>query len=194
MLQLHEEGQNNLKSNDPVRFAKFFAKQQADMYVGYDHGVDMKKDPFLDSLSAEEKKKFRVEMVKIWGKEAKYSHDGYEKDNVWYMILQGKKANGESKVKLFQDEDVFNKERIQGVFGNWGWSLKACWFHDLEDAKNYIQMARDEEGVHWEWPQQIPAVWKTGPVLPSDILEWGTFPCKNGDVPSVWKSRRSVEE
>ena len=172
-LQLREEGVINwsTKCTPDVhqRFLKYFAKQQAEMYIGYDHGVDMKKDSFLESLSAEEEKKFRKKMVKIWQSEDKYRGTSF----AWYMILEGKKADGESKVKLFQDKDVFMNERDEEFNTKWGWSHKGCWFRDLEDAKNYIQMARDEEGVHWEWPQDIPVVWKKGPLNECDMDTWG---------------------
>ena len=34
-------------------------------------------------------------------------------------------------------------------------------------------MARKEEGVHWEWPKEIPVIWKKGPMTEKDIA---TFP------------------
>ena len=167
-LELLEEGKNNLSINYPVKFQKFFAKEQAEMYIGYDHGVDMKNDEFIDGLRYEEKEQFRKEMVSIWSKNrGKYDC----KNDMWYMVLQGTKANGESCVKLFQDKKVFKKERDEEFTnpakGNW--SKKGCWFHNLEDAKNYIQMCRDEEGDLWKWPQQIPVIWKKGPLTVSDL-------------------------
>ena len=37
-------------------------------------------------------------------------------------------------------------------------SWKAAWFHSLEDAKNFVQYCRDEEGLHFAWP------WKCFPI------------------------------
>ena len=171
MAQLHEEGGSNLKCKYSVKFQKFYGKQQAEMYIGYDHKVRMKNDAFLESLSAAEKNQFLEEMKNIWTTNRPKYHQHYEK---WYMILEGTKANGESRVKLFQDYDVFVKERDE-EFQKGTWSQKGCWFHDLEDAKNYIQMARDEEGEHWQWPQTIPVIWNKGPLTTSDMETWGDF-------------------
>ena len=75
---------------------------------------------------------------------------------------------------LYQDYGVFEKVRDEEFKdGAGGWSFKACQFEDLATAKNYIQMAREEEGVHWEWPKEIPVIWKKGPITQKDIE---TFP------------------
>ena len=84
----------------------------------------------------------------------------------------GKKGK---KVGLYQDEQVFKKARDEDLdrdeefWANNGWSWKGCWFDDLASAKNYIQMTRDEGGVHWDWPKEIPVIWKKGPLTQSDI-------------------------
>ena len=43
----------------------------------------------------------------------------------------------------------------------------------LSRSRSLIQMARKEEGVHWEWPKEIPVIWKKGPMTEKDIA---TFP------------------
>ena len=86
------------------------------------------------------------------------------------MILEGTKNDGGSKVALYQDYEVFKNARDEAFDGTAGnWSQKACSFDDLAAAKNYIQMARDEEGVHWDWPQEIPVFWKNGPITEADV-------------------------
>ena len=100
------------------------------------------------------------------------------------MILEGKrKGNGVNKVRLYQDEEEFKAARDedfhQAPQGVTEWSSKGAWFDDLEAAKNYIQMARDEEGVFWEWPRAIPVIWKKGPFTEADKEVWG----KDSEVP-----------
>jgi len=176
-LVVFEEGADNLNISTTTEFQKYFGKKQAWMYIGYNHGVDLKNDDFLNSLGQEEKKGFDEEMKKIWAKRAPLLH----KEDMWYMILEGVK-NGEKKVGLYQDEHVFKKARDEDFIANtkaheegWGWSLKGCWFEDLASAKNYIQMARDEEGVHWGWPKKIPVIWKKGPLTQNDIENFPGF-------------------
>ena len=75
---------------------------------------------------------------------------------------------------LYQDKDVFDIVHVGEYKKNPAvWSPKACWFDDLDAAKAYIQMARDEEGVLWNWPDTIPVLWKTGPLTQMDLE---TFP------------------
>ena len=74
---------------------------------------------------------------------------------------------------MYQDEEEFKKARDEDYYSKGGWSYKSCWFEDLDAAKKYIQMARDEEGEHWKWPQCIAVHWKSGPVTRRDIE---TFP------------------
>ena len=174
-LQLPEEGANNLNLRSPAKFQKYFGKKQAFMYKGYKHAVDI-TDPFLNSLSKEEKARFDSEMKKIW--KQKQSDSLQHPEDVWYLILEGKRhSNGESKVMLYQDEQVFRQARDENYKTTANgtvldWSNKACWFNDLESAKNYMQMARDEEGHHWNWPETIPVIWKNGPITRNDIAHF----------------------
>jgi hypothetical protein len=163
-LKKAEEGVDNVKINTSTEFQKYFWKQQPVMYIGYDHKVGLKNDEFLNSLGKEEKKGFDEEVKKIWREKASLMHP--EDLIYWYMILEGTR-NGEKQVKLYQDQDVFEKVRDEGHPP--AWSLKACYFEDLDTAKNYIQMARDEEGVHWDWPKEIPVIWKKGPLTKIDL-------------------------
>ena len=170
-LVVSEEGADNLKINTSTEFQKYFGKKQAYMYIGYDHKVDLKNDESLNSLGKEEKKEFDEEMKNIWAKNKLLQH----KEDVWYMILEGKNQNGEKKVGLYQDEEVFKKARDADFIAGAGWSSKGCWFEDLASAKSYIQMTRDEEGVHWDWPKQIPVIWKKGPLTQNDIENFPGF-------------------
>jgi hypothetical protein len=170
-LVVHEEGADNLNTNTSTKFQKYFGKKLAWMYIGYDHKVDLKNDAFLNSLGKEEKKEFDEEMKKIWAKNKPLQH----KEDVWYMILEGMKK-GEKKVGLYQDEQVFKDARDAEFIAGMSWSSKGCWFDNLASAKSYIQMARDEEGVHWDWPKEIPVIWKRAPLTESDISNfpgWG---------------------
>ena len=170
VLMVPEEGADGLKICYSTEFQKYLGKNQPYMFVGYDHKADMKTDKFLNSLGKEEKKKYDKEMMKIWATKVKH------KEDLWFMILE---AGGAKKKKfgLYQDKAVFEEVRDRGLDIDRGiWSLKGCWFDDLEAAKNYIQMARDEEGVHWDWPQEIPVFWKNGPVTKNDIETFPGFP------------------
>ena len=128
----------------------------------YDPQVDLKNDEFLSSLG-KEKKKFDVKMKKDWEKKVV---NRPRMDQAWYMIVQD---GGKEKVGLYQDyavfESIHNADYIVKSIHNADYiakmSLKGVRFTDLEAAKTYIQMARDEEGVHWGWPQEIPVLWKT---------------------------------
>ena len=157
---MHEEGVDDFSSKTmQLEFQKFFAKKQAYMYSYYNSVLDLPNDPFLASLSAECKKKFHEEMMKIWKENgAKYT----KKNDAWYMILEGETTRGESQVKLIQDYELFKQTRDAAYLKGTGYSRKGCWFHDLQDAQTYIQMSRDEEGVHWRWPKEIPVCWKKG--------------------------------
>ena len=158
-----EEGANDFKINASKEFQKYYGKKQAYMYVGYDHTVDLQDDEFLNSL--EEKNKFDEEMKKKWT-----ARTMPHKEDTWYMIMEGQTPRGQSLVKLYQDQQVFKRNRDAPLTASPpGWSRKACYFENLEAAKQYIQMARDEEGIHFDWPQQIPVIWKKGPISNNDI-------------------------
>ena len=171
-LMVPEEGEDNLKRCYTTDFQKYFGKMgEPYMFKGYNHKVDMKNDPFLNSLGKEVKNKYHEEMTKIWAKKAALKHN--HREDMWYMILE---AGGVKKARfgLYQDKIVFEEVRDRDLDIPRGiWSLKGCYFDDLEAAKNFIQMARDEEGVHFDWPQEIPVYWKNGPVSKNDIE---TFP------------------
>ena len=135
------------------------------MYKGYDHTVDLQDDEFLNSLTREEKNKFDEEMKKDWT--ARTMH---HKEDTWYMIMEGRTPTGQSMVSLYQDRQVFERNRdarFNSTPQQWSW--KACYFENLEAAKQYIQMSRDEEGIHFNWPGAIPVIWKKGPISHNDI-------------------------
>ena len=170
-LMFPEEGADDFNINSTTEFQKYFGKKQPYFFIGYNHAVDLKNDEFLNSLSIEQKKEFDEEMMKIWANAPLQRNE-----DVWYMILEGNKGK---KVGLYQDGEVFKKARDEDLLVHedlWannpdnGWSYKGCWFDDLASAKNYIQMARDEEGVHWDWPKEIPVIWKKGPLTQSERL------------------------
>ena len=147
-------------------------------YEGYDHKVDIKNDDFLNSMTREEQQKFDEAMMKMWTqRHATPKHKGDQ----WYMILEGQMGR---KVALYQDHEEFVKVRDEHYKapgsellpeGKKGWSWKACHFEDLAAAKNYIQMAREEEGRHWQWPDIIPVYWKKGPITQMDCENFPGF-------------------
>ena len=160
-----EEGANNFKINASKEFQKYCGKKSAFMYKGYDHTVDLQDDEFLNSLTREEKNKFDEEMKKDWT--ARTMH---HKEDTWYMIMEGQTPTGQSMVSLYQDRQVFERNRdarFNSTPQQWSW--KACYFENLEAAKQYIQMSRDEEGIHFDWPGAIPVIWKKGPISHNDI-------------------------
>ena len=170
MTRVDEDGDFLLENRVTTKFMKYLGKNQAFFYNGYDWGVDMKTDSFLDSLTWKEKKEFKEKTDKIW------DNLQYDNDTSWYLILEGKDEHGKSKVALYQDEDEFKKVRdaeYDPTTPNC-FSSKACWFFDLTAAKQYIQMCRDEEGIHWDWPDTIPVIYThKGPLTMRDV---GNFP------------------
>ena len=180
-----------------TKFQKYFWKKQPYTPWSYDHRVDLPNDPFLDSLTNKEKEKFDKDMRKIWmEKMTKRSPTKKEKEGVWYMVLEGTNRIGVEgtnvaigpeglalKVALYQDCKVFENardmeyslEELGRTNYQQGWSNKGCWFDNLEAAKNFIQMARSEEGVHWNWPRDIPVIWKRGPITQQDIENFAGF-------------------
>ena len=101
-----EGGANNFKINASKEFQKYCGKKSAFMYKGYDHTVDLQDDEFLNSLTREEKNKFDEEMKKDWT--ARTMH---HKEDTWYMIMEGRTPTGQSMVSLYQDRQVFERNR-----------------------------------------------------------------------------------
>ena len=156
IIEVFEEGSDDIKLNETKDFQKYFAKEQPYFYIGYDHGVDMKTDVWKESLGVAEKKAFDEKRNTIWEEKKKFIHQ----EDMWYMIM-------EKKVSLHQDKEVF--KALRDEIHPEHWSYKACYFDDLEAAKKYVQFARDEEGCHFNWPQTIPVYWKKGPLTRHDI-------------------------
>ena len=156
-----EKGGNPLVAGKTTKFQKYFWKMQLHPNRGYDHRLDLPNDPFLDSLTNEEKEKFDKDTNKIWMEKT------YHEEDPWYMVLEGTNRMGVEgtntaigpnglalKIALYQDKETFENardmeyspEELQRTNNQQGWSNKGGWFDNLEAAKNYIQMARDEEG------------------------------------------------
>jgi len=49
---------------------------------------------------------------------------------------------------------------------HWSYSWKAYTFRNEEEAKWYIEACRDEEGVHYGWPEVMPIYQEAGPSEP----------------------------
>ena len=149
---------------------KYFVKNSPWNYVGYDHKMDF-EDPFLNGITKGMKKKYDDERCEIEQRMKTFRHT----EDMWYMIVQGKK-NGKTQVGLYQDKEEFEAKReepfvvIDGVVQEW--SFKGACFDNLQDAKEYVQMARDEEGQEWMWPSTIPVNWKKGKFTAADNYQW----------------------
>ncbi len=93
--------------------------------------------------------------------------------------MEGNNPEGESEVKIYQDKEIFEAKREEtydpeSTCGpNPKWSRKGAWFHSLNGCKNFVQMSRDEEGIHFRWPRQIPVIWKKGPMTEDCRQTWG---------------------
>ena len=179
-LVVMEEGADNFNLNTSTKFQKYLGKKSPYYYKGFNHRVDPKTDTFLDGLRKEEKEKFDEECDKYWAKK-KEDCRLYHKEDRWYMILASNEVDmtwtgGKTKVALYQDYDDFERVRDE-EFEREGakWSYKGAWFDSLSDARNYIQMARDEEGAYWEWPRKIPVYWREGPLTESDLTQCPEF-------------------
>jgi len=170
-----EEGTDNYNVQTSFTFQKYYQKKQEWPYVGFDHRVKMKNDRFLESIGVEEKQKYDERMRQMW------KDMNYNEEDAFFMIQEGTKLQEDgtvkSKVALYQDKDEFERARDESFDGQLleatnherGWSVKGTMFYDLQSAKNYVQSAREEEGVHWNWPGTIPVYWKKGPLSHADV-------------------------
>ena len=78
---------------------------------GYNREVDLHQDAFLNRLGMEVKKQYKEKMEKIWAKKADVRL--YHKEDLWYMILEGRDQNGKTKVGLYQDQEVFELQNVE---------------------------------------------------------------------------------
>ena len=184
-LEVFEEGE----AKDTTEFQKYMGKFEAYPYVYHKWSEDMKDDAFLRGLGWEKKQIFKKELENIWAQNSSTPKE------FWYMIVQD---GGNKEVGLYQDYEVFTSIRDQNYQkgarnrGARDWSLKAVWFDNLKAAKNYVQMARDEEGQHFGWPKQIPVIWKKGPLGQSDIDEVPGFAEEGEEEEEEWASDGSL--
>ena len=139
------------------REQKYRAKRAPELFVGYDWKKDLPKakDSFRKSLTPEETVKFAKRLDEFWLKNAN-QYGRYMK--LWYMIMEGPKTG------LYQNPWRFRKIRDEFYKENETYSWKGCWFHSYEDAVNFIQWCRDEEGQHFSWPVNFPVYWYKGSI------------------------------
>jgi len=137
----------------------------------YDHQrrLDVKDDEFLQGLSPGEKQKFDEA---LGTRQKDYGNEGE-----WGMIMEG------GHVGLYQDYCTFKAKRdkpfrewMPRIHGGTGWSWKAGKFQNLAEATMYVQMNRDEEGVHNGWPRVMPVYWSRG-----NMKEWNKIDGKSPD-------------
>ena len=148
---------------------KYIVKNSQWNYAGYDHKMDF-EDPFLNGITKGMKKKYDEERWELEQRMKTFRH----KEDTWYMIVQGKK-NGKTQVAMYQDKEEFEAKRdepFKVILGVQHWSYKGVSFDNLQDAKEYVQMARDEEGQEYNWPSTIIVNWKKGKFTATDNDQW----------------------
>ena len=166
-----EEGSNMMSMAESFTQQKYIAKHAPTYLRGYDHKLDMKNDAFLHKCEEEGLMK-KLDVLVNEGRSARV----YKPSMAWYMVMEGsftEEEGGGSCVSLAQEEIVHTTIREETFKTHYdtkkqewvvdAWSRKAAWFYTLADAKKYVQMARDEEGVHFQWPKEIPVFWQPGP-------------------------------
>ena len=147
---------------------KYVAKQWPNFNRNYDKKVDFRNDPFLSQVEASgNKQKFEVQKFKAWKESNK------DPALAWHFVMEGtftKEEGGGSCVSLWQEEAPYKKIRV-ATHTERTYSRKGAYFMSLEYAKKYLQMARDEEGVHWAWPEEVPIFWEPGQFLQEEEQE-----------------------
>jgi len=108
----------------------------------YDFSTDMGADAFLVSVSTKEEEAWWPDLQQ---QQKKAEACGGEK---WYFVYSGENCG------LYKNYGNF----IAGRDDENGVSKKSTMFYSLEEAKTWIQGSRDEEGVHWRWPNPMP-IW-----------------------------------
>ena len=147
-------------------YQKYSAKRLPFWFIGYDHNKDMRVDAFLQEVEEDGpalRQKFDADFTKEWNQR------GSARGEVWHMIVEGQftaEEGGGNAVALFQVQEEMEKVRdecyspLAAINGKW--SRKGGYCYGLEDAKKYLQMARDEEGDFFHWPETIPVFWEQG--------------------------------
>ena len=160
---------------EDFKFEKFKAKKSPTYSGCYDWKLDLKKDEFLDNLTKEEKEAYQKRLDEHYtANAAEYHVEG----KMWYFIVHGGKCG------LYQDYGCYKGIREEnyeaGSYDRKKLSWKGAAFHSLEDAKNFLQYCREEEGEHWQWPTLMPIQWR--PVADEEI--WKKI---DADLREVWK-------
>ena len=145
-----EEGSNNMElSRGPAKKQKWMKKRTAKRdYLYFDYETDMLADPFLASVTSEERNRWYPDLQEQLKKTEECG--GVEgEDGVWYFVFSGPGCG------LYKSYTWFTATRDEDM--EWGGSSKkATRFGSLEEAKAWIQGSRDEEGDHWGWPNPMP--------------------------------------
>lgn len=138
-----------LLSQGHAKKQKWMMKRtKKDDYRYFAFSTEMKVDAFLDTVTQEEKNQWYPELHKQQKKTEECGGTGR-----WYFVFSGPKCGLYNNYESFiaaRDEDY-----VTGVNYN---SKKATRFDTLGEAKSWIQGSRDEEGVHWGWPNPMPVV------------------------------------
>jgi len=146
----HEEGSNDMElSGGPAKKQKWMKKRTAKRdYLYFDYETDMLADPFLASVTSEERNRWYPDLQEQLKKTEECG--GVEgEDGIWYFVFSGPGCG------LYKSYTWFTATRDAPY--KWGGaSLKATRFGSLEEAKAWIQSSRDEEGDHWGWPNPMP--------------------------------------
>ena len=167
---------------EDFKYEKFKAKN-APTYSGcYDWQLDMKKDEFLSNLTKEEKEAYRKRLDEHYTANAAEYHN---ERRMWYFIVHGGKCG------LYQEYGRYKSIREEnyeaGSYDRKKLSWKGATFHSLEDAKNFVQYCREEEGEHWQWPTLMPIHWGPCP----DVEIWMKL---DADLKELWKKLEEIAD
>jgi hypothetical protein len=145
--------EKNLSTTEELKYRVYRAKRSPEFYQCYNWNVDLpKRQNSLHTMSSGDKFLFERRLAEYWQENERNYGNGNE---LWYFILEGNKCG------LYQNEAEFVKIRDEFYQRNnpETFSYKACWFHNLTEAKEYIQLCREEEGKHFVWPSKLPVHW-----------------------------------
>lgn len=152
-------------SFEDFKYAKFKAKQSPTYSGYYDWTLNRKKgsDPFLKNLTMEEKAAYKKRLGEHYAANAAEYH---VEGKMWYFIVHGGKCGLYQEWQRYKNvrDEHFEKNSRDGKKCSW----KGAEFHSLEDAKNFLQYCREEDGAHWKWPYLMPIYWRSFPEAKSE--------------------------
>ena len=143
-----EEGTNGMAvSKGSAKKQKWIMKlTHKEDCMFYERCSEMGEDPFMQTVTREEKNKWWPALEEQLRKNAQTAGS-----TMWYFIYEGPDCGlYDHYVRFVAARDA---RYIPGV--NCA-SKKATHFYSLDEAKMFIQASRDEEGDHYAWPDTMP--------------------------------------